>query len=154
MAKADLRIHGEAVGHYTVANLLVVPDDFVEGEGDLLLGLELDNVDDLLLFDRRQLDEAGQAGLAGDGHGDDVALGGVALEELLEGLAGELVGVGVGLGEDLGVFDVFERGCRDDAVDLFEPKGLQGTLTNVDAPDAWINGHVWNTPQTGTKERT
>ena len=46
----------------------------------------------------------------GDADGDDVALDGVAREELLQRLAGELVGVGVGLGEDLRVLDVVEGG--------------------------------------------
>ena len=105
MAKPSVTVAG--------ADLLVVPDDLVERERDLLLGLELDDVGDLLLFDRRQLDEAGQAGLAGDADGDLVALDRVAREELLQRLAGELVGVGVGLGEDLGVLDVVEGGGGD-----------------------------------------
>ena len=65
MAKPSVTIAG--------ADLLVVPDDLVEGEGDLLLGLEVDDVGDLLFLDRRQLDEAGQAALAGHADGDDVA---------------------------------------------------------------------------------
>jgi hypothetical protein len=129
------------VGDGALGHLLVVPDDLVERERDLLLRLELDDVDDLLLFDRRQLDEPGEAGLAGDAHGDDVALGRVPGEELLQGLARELVRVGIRLGEDLRVLDVVERGRGDHAVDLFEPQGLEGALTNVDAPDAGIDWH-------------
>ena len=108
--QADLGLHGEAVGHVAGADLLVVPDDLVEREGNLLLGLEPDDVGDLLFLDRRQLDEAGQAALAGDADGDQVALERVAREELLERLAGELIGVGVGLAEDLGMLDVVEGG--------------------------------------------
>ena len=108
--QADLRLHGEAVGDDAGADLLVVPDDLVEVEGDLLLGLEADDVGDLLFFDRRQLDEAGQAALAGDADGHDVAAEVVARQELLEGLAGQLIGVGVGLAEDLGMLDVIEGG--------------------------------------------
>ena len=80
--QADLGLHGEAVGDVAGADLLVVPDDLVEVERDLLLGLEVDDVGDLLLFDGRQLDEAGQAALAGHADGDDVAAEGVARQEL------------------------------------------------------------------------
>src|SRR5688572_33220986 len=38
---------GEAVSDDARADLLEVPDDLFEGEGDLLLGLEADNVGDL-----------------------------------------------------------------------------------------------------------
>ena len=110
--QADLGLHGEAVGDDAGADLLEVPDDLVQGEGDLLLGLEADDVGDLLFLDGRQLDEAGQAALAGHADGDHVALEGVARQELLQGLAGQLVGVGVGLAEDLGVLDVVEGGGR------------------------------------------
>ena len=79
----------------------IVPDDFIEREGDLLLGLELDDLGDLLLFDRRQFDEPRQTGLPGDADGDLVVLDLVAGEELLERLADQRVRVGVRLGEDL-----------------------------------------------------
>jgi hypothetical protein len=52
------------------------------------------------------------------------------------------------LREDLGVLDVVEGGGGDDAVDLFEPESFEGTLTDVDAPDAGIDGHGWTTPRT------
>jgi len=53
---------------------LEIPNDFVQREGDLLLGLELDDVGDLPLFDRRQLHEPRQAALTGDADDDHVAL--------------------------------------------------------------------------------
>src|SRR5262249_14780827 len=139
--EADLRIHREAVGDRALAHLLVVPDDLVEWEGDLLLGLELDDVNDLFLFDRGQLDEPGQARLAGDAHGHEVALGRVPGEELLQGLAGEFVRVRVRLRKDLRVLDVVERRGRHGPVDHLETTALDGALTDVDAPDAWIDWH-------------
>ncbi len=65
--QADLG-HGEflVVAFLLAADLLVVPDDLFECERDLLAGLELDDVGNPLLLDRRQLDELDQAGLAGD----------------------------------------------------------------------------------------
>ena len=65
----------------------------------------------------------------------------VARQELLQRLAGELVRVGVGLGEDLRVLDVVEGGGGGLAVDEFQPQGLEGTLADVDAPDAGRLGH-------------
>ena len=97
------------------ADLLVGPDDLFEREGDLLPGLELDDVGDPLLLDRRQLDELDQARLARHGDRDLAALQVVAVEERRQRLADELVGVGVGLAEDLGVFDEVER-LGDDLV--------------------------------------
>ena len=55
---------------------------------------------------------------------------------LLERLADELVGIGVGLGEDFGVFDVVEGGGRQVAVDVLQAQSLDAALANVDAPDA------------------
>ena len=72
---------------------------------------------------------------------DEVALEVVAGEELLQRLAGELVGVGVGLGEDLGVLDEVEGGGRDDVVDQFQPEGFDGTLAYVNPPDAVLHCH-------------
>ena len=64
--QADLGLHGEAVGHRAGADLLEIPDHLVQRERNLLLGLEADDVGDLLLFDGRQLDEASQAALTGN----------------------------------------------------------------------------------------
>ena len=111
--QADLRFHGKAVGDDAGADLLEVPDDFFEREGDLLLGLEADDVVDLLFFDGRELDEAGQAALPGHAEDDGVAADGVALEKLVQRLARQLIGVGIGLAEDLGVLDVVEVGGDD-----------------------------------------
>ena len=48
------------------------------------------------------------------------------------------------------MFDIIEGGRRDHAVDLFEPEGFEGALTNVDAPDAGIDGHEMETSWTTT----
>ena len=134
--QADLGLHREAVGDDAGVELLVVPDDLVEVEGDLLFGLEANDVADLLLFDGRQLDEAGQTALSGDGDGDDVAADLVARQELLQRLAGELIGVRVGLAEDLGMLDEIEGGGGDHALILGEADGLEAALAQVDAPHA------------------
>src|SRR5262249_20339538 len=65
----------------------------------------------------------------------------------LQGLARQLVGVGVGLAEDLGVLDVVEGGGRDLAVDQFHAQSLEGTLTDVNAPNAWLVCHALQSPQ-------
>ena len=65
--QADLGFQREAVVLAAAGHLLVVPDDVFQRERDLLPGLELDDVGDLFLLDRRQLDEPRQAALAGDG---------------------------------------------------------------------------------------
>ena len=91
------------------ADLLVGPDDLVEREGDLLLGLELDDVGDPLLLDRRQLDELDQPRLARHRDGDLASLEVVAVGEGGQRLANQLLGVGVGLAEDLGILDEVER---------------------------------------------
>ena len=49
----------------------------------------------------------------------------VARQELLERLARQLVGVGVGLAEDLGVLDVVEGGGGRNAVDHLQPSALR-----------------------------
>ena len=67
--QADLGFEGHAVNDVPRAELLEIPDDFFERKRNLLLGLELDDVGDLLLIDRGQLDEAGQTALAGHADG-------------------------------------------------------------------------------------
>ena len=85
--------------------------------------------------------------LAGNADGDQVALEVVAGQELLERFAGELVWVGVRLGEDFRMLDVIERRGRQDAVDDFQPQGFEGTLTYVDAPDPLMHWHDAITPR-------
>lgn len=139
--QANLGLHGEAADRIAAADLLEVPDDFVEREGDLLLRLELDDVRDFLLLNRRQLDEMHQPALAGDTDGDLVLANRVAREEFLQRLAGQRLRVGVRLREDFGVFDVVEVRRSRDAVDHLHAQGFQRALANVDAPDADGNGH-------------
>jgi len=71
----------------------------------------------------------------------------VPRQERVEGLAGELVRIGVGLGEDFRVLDVVECRCRQDAVNKFEPQGFEGTLTDVDTPNPMMHRHVSVSPR-------
>ena len=94
-------------------DLLEVPDDLVERKRNLLLGLELDDVGDLLFSTGGSLTKRARPLWPGTLMATQVALDLVARQELLERLAGQLVGVGVGLAEDLGMLDVVERGGDD-----------------------------------------
>ena len=91
-----------------VADLLVGPDNFFKREGNLLLRLELDNVGNPLLLDRRELDKLDQTRLARHGDRDSRSLQVVPVEKRPERLGDQGLGVGVGLAEDLGVFDKVE----------------------------------------------
>ena len=139
--QADFRLHREAVGHGAGTDLLVIPNDFFKRERNLLPGFEADNVVDLLFFNRRQLDEPGQATLAGHGDDDDISLEGVTRQKLLQRLAGQLVRVGVGLAEDFWVLDVIEGGGGNLPLDLLHPQRFQRALPNINAPHARRNFH-------------
>ncbi len=56
------------------AEQLIIPNDFIDGEGDVLLGLILDDLRDLGLIDGRQFDEPGEHGLAGNAEHDTPGL--------------------------------------------------------------------------------
>ena len=87
---------------------LKVPDDFFEGERDLLPGLVLHNLDHPARFDGRELNELGQRRLPG--HADDhaIALGLVAPQERVERLPDQFLRVRIGLAQDFGMGDVVE----------------------------------------------
>ena len=136
--QADLGLQGEPFLLASAAHPLIVPDDVVEVEGDLLPGFVADDVGDFLGFDRRQLDESRQARLARHGNGHPVAQHRVPREELLQGVADQFGGVGTGLAEDLGIFDVVE-GVGDDPLAVFvgaTSQGLQRTLADINAPNS------------------
>ena len=148
-------LHGEKtdLGHreifvapllVVVADLLVGPDDFLKREGNLLSGFELHDVGDSLLLDRRQLDELHQARLAGNGDRHLAPFQVVPFEERLQGLANELLGVGVGLAENLGVFDEVERLGHDLVGGLArcQLQGLERGLADVEGPDGLDLRHV------------
>ena len=88
---------------------LIVPDHVFERERNLLPRFVLDDVRNLLAFDRRQLDEPGETALARHGDGDALAGQIVARDERVERFFDQLVAIGFGLREDLGVLDVVER---------------------------------------------
>ncbi len=142
--------HGELLGLVGVAaDGLVVPDDLFEGEGDLLAGLELHDVGDALLVDRRQLDELHQPRLARDADGDPGAGHLVPAQEGGERLAHQFFRVGVGLAENLGVFDVVERLGQERFGVLAgrELQGLECGLSNVDGPDGLDLRHANQSPE-------
>src|SRR5207247_1335304 len=89
------------VGRVGAGEDLVVPLDLLDGEGDLLDGLELDDLGDLLGVDRGQLGEAGEGHVAGDGDDDAAAVDHVLAEELVEVDLDGLVNVDVGGGQYL-----------------------------------------------------
>src|SRR5262249_26686980 len=82
-----------------------------------------------------------QAGLTGDADGDLVVFDLVAGEELLQRLLDERVRIGVRLREDFRVLDVVERGGGRLAVDHLQAEGLEGALTDVDAPNTFCDWH-------------
>ena len=108
--QADFGLQREAFFLAAAGHLLVVPDHVFERERNLLPGFVLDDVGNLLRLDRRQLDEPRQAALAR--HGDRHAVarerrcarGTVCSASRISSSR-----VGVGLAENLGVFDVVER---------------------------------------------
>ena len=56
--------------------------------------------------------------------------------------------VGIGLAQDLGMLDVFERGGDDLAFLHFDANGFQGTLPQIDAPNPRLNGrHTVDSPR-------
>src|SRR5579871_939312 len=134
--QTNLRFHRETIGDDAGADLLIIPDDLFEIKRNLLFRLEANDVGDLLFLDGRQLDEAGQAALSRDADGHDVAAQVVARQELIKGFPRELIGVGIGLAEDFGMFDVIEGGGDDFAVNFLQADRLQAALAQVDAPNA------------------
>ena len=64
--QADFGLHRKPADGFATADLLEVPDDFVERKRDLLLRFKLHNVRDPLLFNGRQLHEPDQTALPGN----------------------------------------------------------------------------------------
>ena len=134
--QADFGLQREAILFAAAVHLLVVPDDVFQRKGNLLPGFVLDDVGNLLRFDRRQLDEPRQAALARHGNRHLVAAHSIARKEQFERLAHQLSRVGVRLAENLGVFDVIEGIGLDQVVLIVRPAAqrLQRALPNIDTP--------------------
>jgi len=118
-----------------VLERLVSPDHLVDGEGNLLFGLEADNVGDLPFFHRRELHKPRQAGLPqhGDRHGQAHHVS--AREELLQRLQHNASRIDVRFREKLRMLD--EREIVHDELTVtrgVQLYGLEGTLSHVDAP--------------------
>ena len=133
--QADFRLD-EAVGQLADAELLVVPDDLVEVERDLLLGLERTMSGIFFSSTGGSLTKRARPLWPGTLMATVSPRRVLRDRNLCQRLAGQLVGVGVGLAEDLGMLDVVEGGGGDLAVDDFEADGLEGALAEIDAPDA------------------
>ena len=80
---------------------LVVPLDLVDGEGNLLHRLELDDVGNLLRLHRRQLGEPGKRRVARNRNDQVLALQNVGADELPEAQPRDLVLIDVRCGQDL-----------------------------------------------------
>ena len=104
MPRNQFLAHGENadldVGARGVTEELVGPFDVIEREGDLLNGLKAHDLGNLLLFDRRQLDEAGERLLPADAHSGDATLDRVPLNEVCQRALNERFAIIAGAGED------------------------------------------------------
>ena len=134
--QADFRIEQEAALFHAAAQRLEVPDHFFQREGNLLLGLVLDDGRDAAGLDRRQLDEFGQRGLPRQTHRHQVRPHLIARKERFERLPDEFVGHGVGLTEQLGMRHIVEGGRHDllGGLRVSQTDRLQSGLPDLDAP--------------------
>ncbi len=141
--QGHFRVEDEATLLHAAREPLPVPHHLFERKGDLLAGLILDDVGDLLGLDRRQLDELREARLAGHRHGHTIALERVAAQEFLQGIAHKLDGVGFRLREQHRVFDVVKRVGHQLPwlVAKTAAHRLQGALADIDSPAERTAGH-------------
>ena len=79
-----------------------------------------------------------QTGLTGHADGDLIPLDGVARQEFFECLSGEGIGIGVGLRQDFGMFNIIEGGRRYFIVNELQSNGFEGALTNINTPNAGL----------------
>ena len=126
------------------ADLLVGPDHLIERERNLLLGLELDDVGDSLLFDRGKLDELDQPRLAGNRNGNLASLDLITVGERGQSFPNQLVRIGVGLAQDLGILDEVERLGHYllGGLTRHELDRLERGLADVDRPDGLNLSHT------------
>src|SRR5439155_10939278 len=104
--------------------------------------LEADDLRDLLLLDRRELDEAREARLSADADGHRAALHRVALGELGQRLDDEGLAVVAGVGEDGFVLDHVEVIDAERIPLTYELDGFESAVPDVDAPGKSGGGHV------------
>ncbi len=111
--QADFRLHGEAVGDQRPGRSSGSPRRPLRaGNGICCLASNLTMSAIFFSSTGGSLTKRARPLWPGHADGDHVALDAVAREELLQRLAGQLIGVGVGLAEDLRVLDVIEGGGR------------------------------------------
>jgi hypothetical protein len=132
--------HGEVlvVDLVVATDLLVGPDHLIEREGDLLLGLELDDVGDPLLLHGGQLDKLHQPRLPGHADGDFAPFQIISIRERRQGFPDELVGIRVRLAKDLRILDEVKCLGHDLLGRLAGDKlqCLESGLADVDCPDS------------------
>jgi hypothetical protein len=129
---------------------LVVPLDLVDGEGNLLYRLELDDVGDLLGLDGRELREARKRRVARDGDDQVLALQRVLADELPEAEPGQLVLVDVGCGEHLLVGNDGEVGHPHAVALALQANRLDGGGADLHSPGCLGICHSV-TPSRGTR---
>ncbi len=120
---------------------LVIPGDLFHREGHVLLGLEFDHLLDLRGVDGRELDEAHEDALSGDGEEDFLFLDPVFLEELREG-GGDEPGPFlflVGIEADLGHTELEQR--KSAPAGDAELGQLDGAGAQIDGYDFIGGGH-------------
>ena len=138
--------HGEDahldVRRVGVLEELVAPLHVVQREGDLLDGLEPDDLGDLAPLDGRELDEAGEAGLPAHADGDFPTLGEMALGEVRQRRLDEGVAVVAGLGQDRLVLDDLKVIDAQARVLADQLDGLECPVSDIDAPGETGGGHA------------
>ena len=141
--EGDFGIEDETAVLHSARKPLPPPDDLLQRKRNLLSGLVFDDVGNLLGLDRRQLDELREPKVARHGDSHLVALQIVATDELFEGRLNQLNGVGLRLGANLGVFDVFA--CHNFQLPRLgghaATQRLQSAVADVDSPHIRNAGH-------------
>ena len=117
---------------------MVVPNQLLEREGELLLGLERDEPGRLGRFDRRQVELASQRHPARQPHAHAIGLGFMAGQKRFDRFGDQLMFLGLigGVAQRLGMFH--QRGGFDPCLLLrvipAELDGLQSARAEVEAP--------------------
>ena len=135
--------HQKTVNLTRTTHHLVVPDHVIQGERDLLSSFEADDLRQPFHVDGRRLKESRQTVLAGNRDRHPVAADLIASQKLCQRLADQLLGIRIGLAQNLRVFDVVERRRHQHAVlrVVLTAHGLERTVTDIDAPNTCLRSH-------------
>jgi hypothetical protein len=113
---------------------LVIPLDFLDGERDLLHGLELHDARDLARLDRRELRETGERGVPGDRDHRTLALHALLAHELAQAKTDHLVLVEVRRRQHFLMRNHREIGQPGFVSHALEPDRLDCVRSDFDAP--------------------